>query len=293
MRGQFVETVGRLLATDPRVVVLLGDIGVFGFRHAFAAYPDRVYNVGILEQATIGLAAGLARAGMIPIVHTIAPFLVERGLEQIKIDFGYQRLGGVFVSVGASFDYAALGCTHHCPADVPTLLAVPELDVFVPGHAAEFDAILGSHYGSGRASYIRLSEVQNQEMVAPEVGRAVMAKPGRRALVLAVGPMLAVALEAAEGLDVGVLYLSSLEPFDRTALNEHAMSGRILVCEPYQSGALASRIVEALWPRPVLIRHVGVPREFLRSYGTRAEHAEALGWTRKGVRRQLETLLDA
>ena len=121
MRKQFVQSVEKILGENSETVLLLGDIGVFGFRNAFRDYPSRVYNIGILEQATISLAGGLAKTGLIPIVHTIATFLVERCLEQLKIDFGYQQLGGNFISVGNSYDYASLGCTHHCPADIGLL----------------------------------------------------------------------------------------------------------------------------------------------------------------------------
>ena len=126
MRKQFVKTVEDILDKDKKLIVLLGDIGVFGFRNSFEKYPERVYNIGILEQSTIGMAAGLAMHNFIPVIHTIAPFIVERSFEQIKNDFGYQQLGGNFVSVGNSYDYAALGCTHHCPADVGILKNIPE-----------------------------------------------------------------------------------------------------------------------------------------------------------------------
>ena len=140
MRKQLVKTVSDILEKDPRVVLLLGDIGVYGFREAFEKYPKRVYNIGILEQASVGLAAGLALEGMIPIFHTIAPFMVERALEQLKVDFGYQGLGGNFISVGGSYDYASLGATHHCPGDVQILKTIPGAQIFVPGHPIEFDA---------------------------------------------------------------------------------------------------------------------------------------------------------
>ena len=108
MRKQFVKTVENILNADDKSVLLLGDIGVFGFRNAFKDHPTRTYNIGILEQSTIGLAAGLSKTGLIPFVHTIAPFIVERSLEQLKIDFGYQNLNGNFISVGASYDYSTL-----------------------------------------------------------------------------------------------------------------------------------------------------------------------------------------
>src|SRR5258708_3697156 len=101
IRQQFVATVESLLQDDSKLMVLLGDIGVFGFRNSFAAYSDRVINIGILEQATVSFAAGLSREGLVPIFHSIAPFVVERAYEQLKNDFCYQQLGGNFVSVGA------------------------------------------------------------------------------------------------------------------------------------------------------------------------------------------------
>lgn len=291
MRKQFVQTATRLLEKDPRVVLLLGDIGVYGFKDAFAAYPDRVYNIGILEQATVSLAAGLAKTGMVPIVHTIAPFLTERCLEQIKIDFGYQELGGNFVTVGASYDYAALGCTHHCPGDVQIMRAIPGMEIVVPGSDQEFDSLLDASYASPRPTYFRLSEAGNDVSTDAGFGEAVVVREGREAVVVAVGPMLKPVLKATEGLDVSVLYYATVAPFDAAALKAQT-SRKILLCEPYYRGGLVSEITEALWPDPVLVRSVGVPHKFLTNYGRMSEHDEALGFTPDAIRREVELLID-
>ena len=82
-RQQFVNTVSRLLAEDEKVVLLLGDISSFAFRDAMARFPERVLNVGTCEQASVGMAAGLALEGLYPIYHTIDPFLVRRAYEQV------------------------------------------------------------------------------------------------------------------------------------------------------------------------------------------------------------------
>ena len=103
MRKQFVKTISKLFKKDKKIVMLLGDIGVFGFRNLFKLYNKRIYNIGILEQSMISLAAGLSNEGMKPIVHTIAPFIVNRAFEQLKIDFGYNRLKGNFVSIDFAF----------------------------------------------------------------------------------------------------------------------------------------------------------------------------------------------
>ena len=138
MRKQFIKSLQDILYSDDNTALLLGDIGVFGFRNELKNIPNRVYNIGILEQSTVSLAAGLSSIGITPFVHTIAPFMVERALEQLKIDFGYHGLGGNFISIGASYDYSALGCTHHCPGDILSLSSIPNMQIVVPGTSGEF-----------------------------------------------------------------------------------------------------------------------------------------------------------
>jgi transketolase len=293
MRKQFVKTVEIQLERDERLVLLLGDIGVFGFQKAFKEVPERVFNIGILEAATVSLAAGLAKVNLIPIVHTIAPFLVERAFEQIKIDFGYQRLGGNFVSVGASYDYASLGCTHHCPGDVGVLQNIPEMEIVVPGTAAEFDALFQQTYADGRPTYYRLSESENLSSHHVIFGKANVLKKGPLATVVAVGPTLDYILPAVEGIDVGVIYYTTIAPFDYDTLRANvAISGKILLVEPFYSGTLARDVSLATYPKPVTIDFVGVPREFLTHYGQANMHDQAIGFTSEKIRARLEEIIN-
>lgn len=291
MRKQLVQTVENLLMHDERLVLLLGDIGVFGFRNAFQAFPERVYNIGILEQATISVAAGLSKTDLIPVVHTIAPFLVERSLEQLKDDFCYQRLGGNFVSVGASYDYAALGCTHHCPGDVGTLKNMPGMEIVLPGTAGEFDQLFRQGYANGHPTYYRLSERENPVTLEVSFGKANVVQTGSLATVVTVGPALKPVLEAVKDLDVAVVYYTCVSPFDVETLKANCSSGKVLLCEPYYSGGLVSDILKALWPSPVLMDSVGVPHEFLTHYGSAEDHDKAIGLTPDAIRQRLERLL--
>jgi len=291
MRKQFVATVSERLAADGRVVLLLGDIGVYGFQDAAERFPDRVYNIGILEQATVSLAAGLAKTGLIPIVHTIAPFLTERCLEQIKIDFGYQGLAGNFVTVGASYDYAALGCTHHCPGDVQAVTTIPGVEVIVPGNASEFDRLFSETYDSAQPTYFRLAEQEHPAETTASFGQGSVLQEGQAATIVVVGPLLASVLEAVRNLDVTLLYYHTVRPFDGELLRRHAASGKVLLCEPYYRGGLAAEITEALWPKPVLLRSLGVPRRFLTAYGKVEEHDAAIGLTPEAIRGAVEELI--
>ena len=146
MRNTFPKVVLEIMDKDERVVVLLGDIGVHAFRDVFAKYPNRCFNVGILEQSMVGMAAGMAMAGLIPIIHTIEPFLVERAFEQIKIDFGYQELKGNIVGVDVSKTSPNLGYTHQCPYALQMMNFVKGMHVFEPKDAKEFEDIFKSSY---------------------------------------------------------------------------------------------------------------------------------------------------
>lgn len=291
MRKQFTETISDLIERDQNLILLLGDIGVFGFQKIAEKYPQNVHNIGILEPATVGVAAGLSMLGMKPVVHTIAPFLVERCMEQIKNDFGYQKLNGTFVSVGASYDYAALGCTHHCPGDVGLLRQIPEMEIVLPGTSQEFDSLFKETYQNGKPTYIRLSERENTKSYPISFGKGFVVKKGKKATVIAVGPALKPVLEGCINEDVTILYYTTIAPFDTETLKKHTTTQKILLCEPYYAGELVPEIMKALSPKPVVIETIGVPREFLNHYGTTMEHDEYIGMTPENIATTLKKIL--
>jgi transketolase len=291
MRKQFVKTIEDTLDKDNRLVLLLGDIGVFGFRNSFIKHPSNVYNIGILEQATVSLAAGLAKTDLIPVVHTITPFIVERSLEQIKVDFAFQRLGGNFVSVGASYDYAALGATHHCPADIGILKNIPGMEIVIPGTPEEFDILFRESYADGNPTYYRLSERVNKESNKVKFGKANVIKKGKKATVIAVGPRLQDVLKATENEDVTVLYYTTIFPFDSKTLKNNMEGNKILICEPYYEGALTLDITNVFPGKALEIAHAGMPRKFLSAYGKAEEHDKDLGMTSEVIRKKLKKLI--
>jgi len=287
LRKQFVKSVESLLSADSRLVVLLGDISVFGFRNAFQLHPKRIYNIGICEQAMTSMGAGLAKTGLIPVLHSIAPFVVERCFEQIKVDFCYQKLPGNIVSVGASYDYAALGCTHHCPGDVAVLRTLPGMEIVVPGTPGEFDRLFRAAYANPHPTYFRLSERSNPQTHEVEFGRANILKQGKKATVIAVGPVLPAVLAAVQDLDVTILYYTTVAPFDGDTLKQNNQGGKIVLVEPFYAGTLVADIHEALGTASAAIETIGVPHRFLTDYGHAEEHDEAIGLTPAGIRKRI------
>lgn len=293
MRQQLTATVTALEEKDERVVLLLNDIGVWAFRHLKAQYPNRVHNLGILEQASIGVSAGLALTGYVPIFHTIAPFIVERGYEQLKDDFGYQNLNGNFVSVGGSFDYSALGMTHYCPGDVGALMQIPNMQIVLPGTAKEMDHLMMEAYDNGSPTYFRLSESSNAVEHDVSFAQAVVVKRGTKATIIAVGTMLPAVMEAAADLDVTILYYTTVRPFDRKTLLQNLPTNKILLCEPYYTGALTTEIVMTCRDNPVRLDFVGMSCEVPKTYGTVQENLTVFGMDAKSIREKILTLMDS
>ena len=286
MRGQFVKTVSKLIQNDERVVLLLGDIGVYGFRDMLSNYPQRAYNIGVLEQSTISLSAGLSLSNLIPIVHTIAPFIVERALEQIKVDLCYQSLGANLVSVGASYDYAALGCTHHCPADIPTLNEIPGIELIAPGHPDEFDKLFSQNYDNDKTTYFRLSESKNNQSYNVEFGKNIIIQEKGEVVIIAVGVVLQAVLEASFDLDVTIIYCTTIKPFDFSSIKRF-LSKKILIVEPNYSGPILTNIHRELDNIMGNFSMIGVPNNFINKYGSKDEIDKMIGLDSKTIKSRI------
>lgn len=290
MRKQFVKTLKNILHTDKSSVLLLGDIGVFAFNEELKFLPNRVYNIGILEQSTVSLAAGLSKNGLIPFVHTIAPFLVERSFEQLKIDFGYQKLNGNFISVGSSYDYAGLGCTHHCPGDVSLMLTIEHMSILTPGSSKELEKLLLTTYTNNNPKYFRLSEYEHSLDIEIEYGKANVIKTGSEATIICYGPMLEPVFHATKELNVTLLYYNTISPFDEKILLEN-FNQKIIICEPFYQGTTNYIVTNILGNQLYSITNIGIPRKFLYNYGSKQEHDNHLGLDTLGIKNKIELCL--
>jgi len=284
MRQSFYRLAADALDDDERVAMVFAEIGVSEMP---SSHP-RFYNVGIREQLMVGVAAGLAMEGMRPVVHTYAPFLVERPYEMLKLDLGHNDLGAVLVSIGGSFDASASGRTHQAPEDVAIVGALPGWTIEVPGHADEVEPAFRRALASDGRVYVRLELGSNAD--AYDGSRLNVLRRGSESapLVVAVGPMLDATLAAAADLDATVAYLSTVRPFDRAGLRAALGAGTdVVLVEPYLAGTSAAEVARALVDRPHRLFALGVENPELRRYGTPDEHRAAQGLDPAGIRASL------
>jgi transketolase len=263
MRRQFKDTLLSIAEQDERLVLLFGDISVFLFKEFEARFPGRFYNIGICEATLISMAAGLSSQGFIPVVHSIAPFITERAMEQIKIDLCYNAFHANIVSCGATFDYAWDGATHHAWTDMAFLRLLPGTQVFQPGCREEADYLLRTYYGSGKTSYFRLSDYGHAQKLPLQGTRGVVLRDtGSRKTVVTAGPILENVIAACQNLDANILYYHTLKPFDHELISRYAGTDIRVV---HDSFGLFEAVCEVAGRS---LKKLGLPDRFCQTYGT-------------------------
>ena len=297
MRKAFAESMIEMAENDDKLVVLIGDISHPLLRGFAARFPARFYNVGICEQTIVGMAAGLAMEGFRPVVHTIAPFCVERAYEQIKVDLCYQNLDVNIISVGSSFDYAHLGCTHHCYEDISILRPLPNIDIFVPGTSNEFKSLFKEAWNNGRPKYFKLTKTQHKENFEVEVYECKILNKGHKKVIFVNGHLLQNVLNLSDHKENTIVYCPTIEPI--STRSQDMIAGLLLrhdsalvVEENSSSGALADKIFDIASENnvKVFIKKLGIPREFCVNYGTADDHREALGLTTQGIQEKINEM---
>ncbi len=299
VKKQFADTMLALGQADPNLVVLLGDIGHFAMQPFAQACPGRFYNIGICEPTIVSMAAGLAKTGFRVVAHTIAPFLIERSFEQIKLDFCYQKLGGNLVTVGSAFDYGNLGCTHHCYNDAALLKTLPGTQCVFPASPVEFDTLFRQTYDNNFLTFFRIPAFEHETIFRPtdiHFGKGIKVMEGSNLTMVVCGPQLTNALNAREALkplgwDAEVIYIHSLIPLDiGIILDSVRKTRRVLTIEEHvASGGLAADVLEVVHELPgVKFDSLCIPKEFIRGNGTYQEHCQRLGLSREGIIRRVK-----
>lgn len=287
MRNTFLTEVKNIIRKEPDTMFFTIDMGTWALEDLFNEYPDRAINFGIMEDGLISVAAGVASQRIVPIIYGGWSFLIERALEQIKLDLAYQGFGANIVGTGAAYEYSKYGYSHYCPEDIAILKSIPEIEIVTPGNKKEFKQLFYLSYKNGNTTFFRLTDHVNTWETDVEFGKATVIKKGKRATVIAVANMLDMVMEVCKNEDVTVLYYTTLAPFDRSTLDVYR-NEKILICQPFYLGSLLNEIYI---PGSKIIE-VGFARDIYRNYGTYEDILNHYNITAKTINYSLRKLYD-
>jgi transketolase len=156
-RRQIGAELVRYFKQDDRYHLLVCDMGFGVLDDLKQTAHDRVTNCGIMEQGTIGIAAGMSMVGLVPIVYSIVNFLVFRAIEQVRNDVVIQKLNVKFLGTGANDYFKFLGPSHCCGTCDIDIMKQIGVDVYDPYTSeAPFSELVDGWIGCSKASYLRV-----------------------------------------------------------------------------------------------------------------------------------------
>lgn len=274
----FSSVLQSLAANDKNIIAVTSDSRGSGKLVPFGLkYPEQIVEIGIAEQALVGVAAGLASAGKKTFAVSPACFLTARALEQIKNDVAYSDNPVKLIGISAGVSYGALGSTHHSLHDFAALRAIHNLTIVAPADNFETAEAIKQASAINQPFYIRFGKkpmplLTNDANNRFEFGKGRVINKGKDLAIIATGETVYPALEAAKKLkelhqvEATVVSMHTIKPLDYNLLRLLAAdTGAILTAEEHSvygglGEACASYLLENGYRKPFKI--VGIPDEY-------------------------------
>ena len=293
--GQALVELGE---AHPEVVALTADLAkstkIGEFQKKF---PDRFFNVGIAEQNMFGVAAGMARAGLVPFLSTFSQFASFRSADQLHTDLCYQNVNAKVIATHSGTSFGQAGSTHHAICDFALTRSIPNLTVICPADGLEtYNAVMAAYETPG-PFYIRINRGFDRVLYKDanygfQIGKAVTVNEGSDLTIIATGSCVFQAWEAAQfldqndGLKVRVLDMHTIKPIDKEAIIKAVMdTRRIITVEDHNViGGLGSAVAEVIVEagKGCAFKQLGIPDKFA-PIGLHEDIMSALGIDQNGI----------
>jgi transketolase len=260
LRQAFIEALVEMAEADERIVLLTGDLGYMALDPFRSRFPQRFFNVGVAEQNMIGMATGLAEAGLLPYAYSLATFASLRALEFIRNGPVAHRLPVRIVGMGMGFEYGHAGPTHHAVEDIGVLRTLPGLAIVIPADSAQAAAATRKtshlpgpvYYSLGKDDRLTVSGLDGRF----ELGSVQEIRKGGDLAILSMGSITAEAAAAADelagvGIRATVAVVSNFHPDPEDNVAKLLRDVRhVLTVEAHTiSGGLASFVASIIASR--------------------------------------------
>ena len=291
MRTAFIEQLIIEARRNPRIFLVVGDLGYSVVEPFVAEFSERFLNVGVAEQNMTGVAAGLASEGFHVFTYSIGNFATLRCLEQIRNDVCYHQLPVTIVAVGAGMSYGNMGYSHHCVQDIACLRGMPGLTLLSPadpGETRHCVSWLCQHPGP---SYLRLGKAGEPlvHSLPPNLdGPLRIVENSGQLAIVGTGSVLAEAVAAAtilaeEGLKADVFTLTRLTPTADQNLTMLHGYRQILTVEEHLSAGGVGEMLRPFLPPGIQVRSLSVPESLCSAVGSQAWLRVQAGIDRAGI----------
>lgn len=275
-REAYAQRIIELAEEDERIVVVVADLAKSNKFTDFAArFPHRYFNVGIAEANLMGVSAGLALEGKIPIASTFAAFASMRAHEQVRSDIGYVSLPVKIIATVGGLTAGQMGPTHQGNEDLGIMRMIPNMTVIAPSDPLLVARTVDLAIGLPGPVYLRFGRGEDPVIYDRpphvEIGKSIAVREGADLAIIACGPLVAQAVAAADrlaadGVSARVIDMHTISPIDVDAIVAAAReTGRIITVEDhFRTGGLGSAVAEVVADAGIgaQVIRLGVPDEF-------------------------------
>jgi transketolase len=257
MRKIFFENLRQFAEKDKSIFLLVADLGIKFFGDFQKIDQKRFINAGVAESNMIDVAAGLAMSGKNAYCYSIIPFLVMRGLEQIKVDICYNKLNVKLLGAGGGLAYGAEGITHHSIEDIAIMRSLPNMTVVCPGDAKEAELLAKESVNYQGPLYIRFGRdfdpLVHKGEIDFKIGKGIYVNKGNDVCIIVTGTMLHTVSKALDllknsNLNPTLISMHTVKPLDEEMVRDCARNYKaIFTVEDHNIlGGLGSAVAEVL-----------------------------------------------
>lgn len=268
------ETVYGIAKKNKDIVLISTDSGNrSGFTTFIKDFPDRFFEVGIMEQSAIGVSSGFATTGKIPIFCAPAPFVTGRPYEMFRIDLGYMQQNAKIIGRNCGFNYSDLGPTHYGLDDYGLIRLIPHVVILAPQDASELKGAVIAMLDYQGPVYLRLSSGPIARIFEEKpfvIGKGSVIRDGKDVAIISTGEITVNVIRAVDalvskGFDPMIVGMPTLNPIDESLILEAAKkTGKIITVEEhFEIGGLGTIVSEVCSTSyPVKVKRIGVPSEY-------------------------------
>jgi transketolase len=301
MRKEFASAIRKTAIAEPRLLFLTGDLGFMALEEVRDAMGDRFINIGVSEQNMISAAAGLASQGLLPICYSIAPFLVFRPAEQIRLDLGLHNMNVKLVGNGGGYGYGIMGATHHALEDIALISSFPNFRCYIPYCNEDVAVTVKAMLDYIGPAYLRLGfGIRPLSIGIQEFAPIRRISSGNKITIVALGPVVLNAWAALEELgdhslaDLFVVSEMPLKGLSAELLSSVDRTKKLLVIEEHTCrGGLGENLALYFLASQITCQFihrfaVGYPNGL---YGSQGYHQKLSGLDAGSLAGDIKTLL--
>lgn len=306
MRNSFIAAVEEETVGNRNVMFLTADLGFQMIESYAKRFPRQFLNVGIAEANMVGMAAGMALMGRLPICYTIATFMTMRTYEQIRNDICLHEANVKIVGVGGGFGYSMYGPSHHPLEDMAIMRTLPEMTILSPVDPNQTAAAARAMLKHNGPVYLRLGKKGEPTIYSKEprfqIGKGDVLREGGDIAIISTGPITHDALKAAEmlhqsGIEMCVVALPTVKPLDIVLLDEIGRKIPYILTleEGTIMGGMGSAVATYFAERGIHHKgfyRLGTPDRFVKRIGTAEYLKQQFGIDASGIARAAQDMVN-